>query len=122
MIEGDVHLVPASQEGRLLANPWSKLPSVRQLSSLFVKDPACSESHDQLVLAFICQEKELELAYQMTRQLLQLMKNRQGDAAAWIGICSQSGVAELEAFALSIQKRTAFLPCSMLFGFQQRDG
>lgn len=41
----------------------------------------------------------------MTRQLLQLLKNQQGDeTAAWISICSTSGLSELEAFALGVQK------------------
>ncbi|WP_220198045.1 transposase [Ktedonospora formicarum] len=101
------------------------LPSARQLSSLFVKDPAHVESHDQLSLAFIRQEKELELAYQLTRQLLQLMKNKQGEeAAAWISICSQSGISELEAFALGIQKeQPAFLAaCSLAYNNGMAEG
>lgn len=78
-LEGEAHLVPASQEGKTPVEPVVELPSARQLSYLFVKDPAYLESHDQLALAFIRQEKELELAYQMTQQLFQLMKNKQGD-------------------------------------------
>jgi hypothetical protein len=38
--EGEAHLVPASQEGETPAEPVVELPSARQLSSLFVKDPA----------------------------------------------------------------------------------
>lgn len=47
----------------------------------------------------------------MTRQLSQLMKQMQGDeVTAWISICSQSGMAELEAVAPGIQKELpAFL-------------
>ncbi|HEU5377221.1 MAG TPA: transposase [Ktedonobacteraceae bacterium] len=102
-----------------------ELPSARQLSSLFVKDPERLESSDQQVLAFIRQEKELELGYQMTRQLLQLMKNRQGDeATAWISICSQSGIAELETFALGVQKELpAFLAaCSLAYNNGMAEG
>lgn len=85
-----------------LAEP---LPSARQLSYLFVKDPSRLEAKDQQVLAFIRQEKEVELAYCMTQQLLRLLKNRQGDeAAAWMSICSSCGISELEAFALGLQK------------------
>jgi transposase len=81
-LDGETRLVPASQEGKTPTDPVVELPSARQLSSLFVKDPAHLACHDQLVLAFIRQEKELELAYQMTRQLLQLVKNKRGDEEA----------------------------------------
>jgi transposase len=81
------------------------LASARQLSYLFVKDSAHLETKDQQTLAFIQQEKEVELAYRMTQQLIHLMKNQQGDSAtAWISICSSCGISELEAFALGLQK------------------
>jgi transposase len=70
-----------------------------------MKDPARLEIKEQQVLAFIRQEMEIELAYRMTQQLLYLMKNKQGDTApVWINICSSCGIAELEAFALGLQK------------------
>ncbi|MBO0793146.1 MAG: ISL3 family transposase [Ktedonobacteraceae bacterium] len=52
-LEGETHLVPISQQGEAPAEPVGELPSARQLSYLFVKDPARLESHDRLVLAFI---------------------------------------------------------------------
>jgi hypothetical protein len=77
------------------------LASARQLSYLFVKTPARLEAKDQQLLAFLQQEKEIELAYRMTQQLIHLLKNRQGETApAWISICSSCGISELEAFAL----------------------
>lgn len=64
------------------------LASARQLSSLFVKNPARLEAKDQQLLAFLQQEKEIELAYRMTQQLFHLMKNKQGGTAtAWVSIC-----------------------------------
>ena len=81
------------------------LASARQLSYLFVKNPARLEAKDQQLLAFLQQEKEIELAYRLTQQLFHLMKNKQGNTAtAWISICSSCGIAELEAFALGLQK------------------
>lgn len=85
-----------------LARP---LASARQLSYLFMKDPKHLESKDQQLLACIQQEKEMELAYRMTEQLLLLIKNKQGETALpWISICSSCGISELEAFALGLQK------------------
>lgn len=81
------------------------LASARQLSYLFVKNPARLEAKDQQLLAFLQQEKEIELAYRMTQQLFHLMKNKQGSTAtAWVSICSSCGISELEAFALGLQK------------------
>ena len=124
-VEGETHLVSPSPEEKTPPEPIIELPSARQLSSLFVKDPTHLESHNHLVLAFIRQEKELELAYQLTRQLLQLMKQKQGDeAAAWVSICSQSGITELETFALGIQKELpAFIAaCSLAYNNGMTEG
>lgn len=106
-----------------LAEP---LVSARRLSYLFVKERSRLEEKDQQVLAFIQQEKEIELAYRMTRQLLQLMKNKQGNetAIAWISICSSCGVSELEAFALGLQKELpAFIAaCSLPYNNGMAEG
>jgi transposase len=81
------------------------LASARQLSYLFVKASTRLTTKDQQMLAFIQQEREIELAYRMTQQLLHLMKNKQGETVtAWISMCSSCGVSELEAFALGLQK------------------
>ena len=98
--------VPVHQEELLSTGALTEpLASARQLSYLFVKDSAHLETKDQQTLAFIQQEKEVELAYRMTQQLIYLMKNQQGDSApAWISICSSCGISELEAFALGLQK------------------
>jgi transposase len=70
-----------------------------------VKDPAHLEAKDHQVLAFIQQEKEIDLTYRMAQQLIHLLKNQQGETAtAWISMCSSCGIAELEAFALGLQK------------------
>jgi transposase len=101
----DVCPAPHPQEEKAPAERITELPSARQLSYLFVKDGAGLEHNDRQMLAFIRQEQELELAYQLTRHLLQLLNNQQGDeTAAWISICSTSGLSELEAFALGLQK------------------
>jgi transposase len=97
--------VPATQELICSLELTEPLASARQLSYLFVKDPSRLQAKDQQVLAFIQQDREIELAYRITRQLLHLMKNKQGETVtAWISICSSCGVSELEAFALGLQK------------------
>jgi transposase len=104
--ERESSLLPVQQEDLISTVERTKsLASARQLSYLFVKGSTHLETKDQRTLAFIRQEKELELAYRMTEQLLQLIKNKQGEmAATWVSICSSCGISELEAFALGLQK------------------
>jgi len=103
--EGQPAPVPASRDLIYTVELTEPLASARQLSYLFVKDPSHLQAKDQQVLAFIQQDKEIELAYRMTQQLIHLLKSRQGDTAmAWISICSSCGISELEAFALGLQK------------------
>src|SRR5207245_1581458 len=103
--EGQPAPVPSSQEPNCPVELTEPLASARQLSYLFVKDPSRLQAKDQQVLAFIQQEKEIELAYRMSQQLIHLLKSRQGETATdWISICSSCGISELEAFALGLQK------------------
>jgi transposase len=97
--------VPEASELTSTIELTERLSSARQLSYLLVKDPSRLKTKEQQALACIQQEQEIELAYRMTQQLLHLMKNKQGDTTtAWISICSSCGIAELEAFALGLQK------------------
>lgn len=104
--EDEKHVpVPAAEELISTVKLAEPLASARQLSYLFVKDPSRLEAKGHQVVAFIMQEKEIELAYRMTQQLLHLLKNKQGETVtAWISICSSCGISELEAFALGFQK------------------
>jgi len=104
--ERGTKLVPLHQEDVISTVELTEpLASARQLSYLCVRDSTRLRTKDQQMLAFIQQEREIELAYRMTQQLLLLMKHKQGETAtAWISICSSCGVSELEAFALGLQK------------------
>ena len=77
------------------------LASARQLSYLLVKYSTRLTTTDQQMLAFIQQEREIELASRLTQHLLHPMKNTQGETVtAGISMCSSCGVSELEALAL----------------------
>ena len=92
------------------------LASARQLSYLLVKYSTRLTTTDQQMLAFIQQEREIELAYRLTQHLLHPMKNTQGETVtAWISMCSSCGVSELEALALGfLQEGPAFqAACSL---------
>ncbi len=101
------------------------LASARHLSYLLVKEPSQLETKEQHMLAFLLQEQEIDLAYRMAQQLLQLLKRQQGEAAAaWVGICSCCGISELEAFALGLQKELpAFVAaCSLAYNNGMTEG
>jgi transposase len=103
--DGNPSSEPSASELSSTVELTERLSSARQLSYLLVKDPSRLKTKEQQAVAFIQQEREIELAYRMTQQLLHLIKNKQGDTAtAWISICSFCGIAELEAFALGLQK------------------
>jgi hypothetical protein len=104
--ERGTKLAPLHQEDWISTVELTEpLASARQLSYLLVKASPRLTTKDQQMLAFIQQEREIELAYRMTQQLLHLMKHKQGETVtAWISMCSSCGVSELEAFALGLQK------------------
>ncbi len=123
--DGNPSSVPEASELTSTIELTERLSSARQLSYLLVKDPSRLKTKEHQALAFIQQEQEIELAYRMTQQLLHLMKNKQGDTAtAWISICSSCGSAELEAFALGLQKElSAFqAACSLPYSNGMTEG
>ena len=61
----------------------------------------------------------------MTQQFIHLLKKKQGNSStAWISICSSCGIAELEAFALGLQKELpAFqAACSLPYSHGMTEG
>ena len=94
---------------RRIALHWSidRTACLRTSAFLSLREGFCSSGDQRPAGACLHpnREKEVELAYRMTQQLIHLMKNQQGDSAtAWISICSSCGISELEAFALGLQK------------------
>lgn len=118
-------MLPEQEEMLSTVELREPLASARQLSYLFIKDPSHLEAKDQQMLAFLQQEKEIELASRLSQQLLHLLKNRQRDeVAAWMSVCSSCGISELEAFALGLQKElSAFqAACSLPYNNGMAEG
>ena len=81
------------------------LASSPQLAWLLVRDPARLNEQERRLLAFLPQEPMIELAYQFAQHLIRMMKAREADEVeAWIAVCASCGVADLETFALGLQR------------------
>lgn len=63
-------MLPEQEEMLSTVELREPLASARQLSYLFIKDPSHLEAKDQQMLAFLQQEKEIELASRLSQQLL----------------------------------------------------
>ncbi len=76
------------------------LPSPRQLAWLLVRDRASLEEQELHTLSFLRQEPLIEAAYQLAQQFIRLMQERRSDEVeAWLSVCTNCGVKELETFA-----------------------
>lgn len=76
------------------------LPAPRQLAWLLVRDFSSLEEQERHTLSFLRQEPLIETAYQLAQQFIRLMQERRSDELdAWLSVCGDSGVKELETFA-----------------------
>jgi transposase len=90
--------VPSSQTQEPLESP-------RHLVWLLLRDPARLSEAEQHALTFIRQEPTVELAYTLAQHFLQMMHEHQAaELEGWISTCASSGIADLETFAIGLQK------------------
>ncbi|GHP00796.1 hypothetical protein KSF_108430 [Reticulibacter mediterranei] len=84
--------------------PFSEpLPSARTLSWLLVKGPTHLKGNEQRTLAFIQQDPSVETISVLTQQFLLLLKERQAEQVeAWLKICAECGIPEIEAFSQGV--------------------
>jgi transposase len=81
------------------------LASSHQLAWLLVRDPARLNEQERHILAFLRQEPLIDLAYQLAQHFIRMMSQRDAqEVEAWIAVCASCGVADLEAFALGLQR------------------
>lgn len=81
------------------------LESPRHLVWLLLRDPAQLSQIEEHLLRFIRQEPTVELAYTLAQHFIQMMHAHQADELdGWIRTCASSGIADLETFAVGLQK------------------
>ncbi|WP_236023100.1 ISL3 family transposase [Dictyobacter formicarum] len=99
----------------LLSEP---LRSARSLSWLLMNDPAELDAADHQMLTCIRQEPAVETMYRLTQHVRQLLKERQADQLeAWLGICADCGIPEIEAFALGIRRDFSAVQAAFQFPY-----
>ena len=91
---------PAQETGKK-----ARLPSVKQLAWLLIRDRETLAEKDMMALRRICQEPTIELVYSLAQEFVEMFRQR---AAAmldpWLNACQQSGVNNLQTFAEGIKK------------------
>lgn len=88
--------------------------SPRHLVWLLLRDPARLSEAEQQMLTFIRQEPTVELAYLLAQHFIQMMQEHQAaELDRWISTCTSSGVAELETFAVGLQKELTAIKAAL---------
>ena len=106
---GTTPLLEHEQPEQTKASPGATLEepleSPRHLVWLLLRDPARLSETEEHRLTFIRQEPTVELAYTLAQRFIQMMHEHQAARlASWISTCTSSGIADLETFAVGLQK------------------
>ncbi len=92
--------------------------SPRYLAWLLLRDPARLSEAEQHMLAFIRQEPIVERAYRLAQHFIQMMHEHQAaKLGAWISTCSSSGIADLETFAVGLQKELSAIKAAFTLSY-----
>jgi transposase len=103
--------MPSSQTQEPLESPG-------HLVWLLLRDPARLSEAEQHALTFIRQEPTVELAYTLAQHFLQMMHEHQAAALEdWISTCASSGIADLETFAVGLQKEFSAIQAAFTLSY-----
>lgn len=84
------------------------LESPRRLVWLLLRDPSSLNQREQHRLAFLCQEKDIHVAYALSQQFVTMVRSRQASQFdTWLTSCLDSGLPDLRTFAEGLQKEYA---------------
>ena len=92
--------------------------SPRHLVWLLLRDPARLSEAEQQMLTFIRQEPTVERAYRLAQHFIQMMHDHQAtELDAWISTCTSSGIADLETFAVGLQKELSAIKAAFTLSY-----
>ena len=92
--------------------------SPRHLVWLLLRDPARLSEAEQDMLTFIRQEPTVERAYRLAQHFIQMMHDHQAtELDAWISTCTSSGIADLETFAVGLQKELSAIKAAFTLSY-----
>jgi transposase len=94
------------------------LESPRHLVWLLLRDPARLSETEEHMLTFIRQEPTVELAYTLAQRFIHMMHEHQSAKLdSWISTCTSSGIADLETFALGLQKELSAIKAAFTLSY-----
>ncbi len=95
------------------------LESPRHLAWLLLRNPARLSEAEEHLLTFIRQEPTVELAYLLAQHFTQMMHEHQAaELDQWISTCTSSGIADLETFALGLQKELSAIKAAFTLSYR----
>lgn len=82
-----------------------RLPSVRKLAWLLVRDRDALAEKEKVALRRICQEPQIERVYSLAQEFVEMIRRKVAAMLdPWLNACQESGVANLETFADGIRQ------------------
>jgi transposase len=82
-----------------------RLPSVKKLAWLLIRDRKTLDEKEMMVLRRICQEPAIKRAYSLAQEFVEMIRQRVvAMLDPWLNACQQSGVTNLQTFAEGIRK------------------
>ncbi|MCC6458311.1 MAG: ISL3 family transposase [Caldilineaceae bacterium] len=77
-----------------------ELPSYKPLAWLLIQEPETLEASETTTLNRICQEAQIEQAYQLAQQFRTMVRQHESSVLdSWLEACATSGVCDLVTFA-----------------------
>jgi transposase len=88
----------------------AKKMAPRHLSWFFLRDPSHLQKPEQEALAFLRQQKDIDLVYALAQQFVSMVKERKADQLSpWLGACQMSRITELVNFAQGLENEGSAL-------------
>ena len=83
----------------------NRLPSVKKLAWLLIREVESLSENERMTLRQICQDTTVETVYALAQEFAMMV--RQGSATMldpWLGACQDSGVTNLQTFADGVKR------------------
>ena len=97
------------------------LESPRHLTWLLLRDQASLNEQEQRMLAFIRQERIIEVAYDLVQRFGTMVRSRQQDQLdPWLEDALGSGIPDLHTFAEGLQREYSALKAAIHLSVQYR--
>ena len=94
------------------------LESPRHLTWLLLRDRASLNAQEQRMLAFIRQERTIEVAHDLAQQCITMVRSRQQDQLdPWLQACLSSGIPDLHTFAEGLQREYSALKAALIYPY-----